>query len=328
MIVRDFVKVEPRETVTLVYDEGRRDESGALAAAIAECGAMAIEIDISRVVAQLHESDQFWVDPPKSLVAAVQHSIVSIFTVDETYAFRLDHRVRTLFETGPKCSVFKIDIGMGCWNLSVADLTEVEEIGKRIVGGVDGRRSVRVTSPLGTDLHLDISGRECLVVPQVPIRGEPYGISVPLWGEYNWAPIESATHGVAVIDGLTEAGAKMHVVSQPVVMTIESGRVVAVEGSIDAEAFRAVLATDAGAGVVGELGIGGNPKGILGTETEKARLGTVHLGFGSNASYPGGRNRSEVHVDGVIRNATVEVDGQTLIEGGRLTEFPRKGNGD
>jgi len=92
----------------------------------------------------------------------------------------------------------------------------------------------------------------------------------------------------------------------------------AVEGAADADEFRAVLATDAGAAVVGELGIGGNPHAMPGHETEKAFLGTVHFGFGSNHTYPGGRNRSAVHIDGVCRNVTVVADGRTVISDGRV----------
>jgi hypothetical protein len=53
-------------------------------------------------------------------------------------------------------------------------------------------------------------------------------------------------------------------------------------------------------------------------ETEKALLGTIHIGFGNNDEYPGGMVRSEVHVDGGARHATVEVDGRVILQEGRL----------
>jgi leucyl aminopeptidase (aminopeptidase T) len=142
-----------------------------------------------------------------------------------------------------------------------------------------------------------------------------------LWGEYNWAPIENSANGVLVIDGLTEASDAMRVASEPVKMNVAEGRVVEVAGrDADAQAFRSIFATDAGAATVGELGIGGNPRAHLGTESEKALLGTVHIGFGNNTVYPGGVNESAIHVDGVVRRATLEVDGRTIIASGQLVD--------
>ncbi len=319
MIVRDFAQVRPDETVTVFSDRPRRVEGEALALAVRESGAAVIHVDISQAVERVLQGPDFWLDPPASILACAQSSNVSLFAVDETYAFRLDHRVSSLFQTGQECSIFKVDVGMGTWRLTAEGMAVVDANGRALLRATSGCDQVRITSASGTDLRLSIRGRQCLEVPQVPSRGLPYGISVPLWGEYNWAPVDGSPDGTVVIDGLSEAGAAMAVVTEPVSLTVTGGLVTAVQGaSADADAFRAVLATDAGASVVGELGIGANPNARIGTETEKALLGTVHLGFGNNTSYPGGTNRSAIHVDGVVRNARVEVDGRLLLEGGRL----------
>jgi leucyl aminopeptidase (aminopeptidase T) len=55
-------------------------------------------------------------------------------------------------------------------------------------------------------------------------------------------------------------------------------------------------------------------------EDEKA-LGTVHLAFGSSAVL-GGVNEAGVHVDGVVRELTVELDGELLLGAGRLPVSP------
>lgn len=327
MIVRDFVRLRPDETIALVCDREHRDESEALALAVDELGATAITIDISQSVDRLLSSEAFWIAPPPQLLAALRASNVSLFVVDETFAFRLDHRVPELVEAGPGCSVFKLDAGMGSWGLTDDDILLVERIGRRLVGAIDGHDQVRVTSAAGTDLSLSVLGRRCLPILPVPERGKPYGLSIPLWGEYNWAPLEDRSNGVVVIDGLSEAGHVMHSVSEPVVITIENGRAVAIEGGADADDFRRVLATDAGAAVLGELGVGGNPKAMLGRETEKALLGTIHVGFGNNAAYPGGVNRSAIHVDGVVRDVTLEVDGQVVMRAGRLVDDDRVSSG-
>lgn len=68
-----------------------------------------------------------------------------------------------------------------------------------------------------------------------------------------------------------------------------------------------------------ELGIGTNPAAILTgnvLEDEKV-IGTAHLAFGTSAGL-GGVNAAGVHIDGVMLQATVEVDGQRLLDNGRL----------
>jgi hypothetical protein len=45
---------------------------------------------------------------------------------------------------------------------------------------------------------------------------------------------------------------------------------------------------------------------------------SVLIGFCNNDEYPGGRFRSEVHVDGGARHATVEVDRRVVLQEGKL----------
>jgi aminopeptidase len=269
-------------------------------------------------VASLLLGDEFWIDPPAPVIAAMQRSQVAILVLDETYGFRLDHKVRTLFETGPDCSIYKVDLGMGSWRLTRADLDAIERVGNDLLEAFAGADLVHVTSPGGTDVTLSIRDRECLPVVSVPERGLPWAIPVPLWGEFNWAPVEKSVDGRIVIDGITEATPLLHIVAEPVTWTVVDDRVVQVDGGQDADDFRQLFTIDDGASLIGELGIGSNPRAALGTETEKAKLGTVHFGLGQNDEYPGGKIRSAVHVDGVVRNARVEIDGKLVIANGRL----------
>lgn len=318
MLVRDFVKLRADETLTILVDGPRRHEGEALVRAAQEIGVKAVSIDMSQEVAALLLSDAFWTPPPPSIVAAVQASNVTIAVIDETYGFRLDHKVRGLFETGPECSLYKVDLGMGSWRLTPADIAQVSSIADRLLGALASADRIHVTSPGGTDVTLSIKGHGCLPVVAVPERGLPYAIPIPLWGEYNWAPVAGSVNGTIVIDGITEATAVLHVVSEPVTWTILEDRIVDVRGGQDADDFQTLFAIDDGASLIGELGVGGNPRAIYGTETEKARFGTVHFGVGQNDEYPGGEVRSTVHVDGVVRNARLEADGRVLVADGRL----------
>jgi leucyl aminopeptidase (aminopeptidase T) len=88
----------------------------------------------------------------------------------------------------------------------------------------------------------------------------------------------------------------------------------------------AVLATlDAGGAsgrVLAELGIGTNPAATLSgniLEDEKV-IGTAHVAFGTNISF-GGANASTVHIDGMLLEPTVELDGRSLVSDGESLDF-------
>jgi leucyl aminopeptidase (aminopeptidase T) len=73
---------------------------------------------------------------------------------------------------------------------------------------------------------------------------------------------------------------------------------------------------------VAELGIGTNDKALITgnvLEDEKA-IGTVHIAFGDNKSM-GGKIRVASHLDGVIMDPTVYVDGNLIMKDGKFLIF-------
>jgi leucyl aminopeptidase (aminopeptidase T) len=112
-------------------------------------------------------------------------------------------------------------------------------------------------------------------------------------------------------------------VDEPIRVTFERGRIVAVEGGKAAETMRRTIAeAGTGADVVAELGIGTNERArVTGSViTDEKVLGTAHVAFGDNASPSyGGDNRASIHVDGVMADATIEADGTVVFARGALT---------
>ena len=100
--------------------------------------------DISDVVQALLDGEAFWSLLPPSLISAVNSANVTIFVVDETFGFRLDHKVAETFTTGPECSIYKIDAGMGRWIFGPAQVDEVLAIGDRILRSLSAAEVVRV----------------------------------------------------------------------------------------------------------------------------------------------------------------------------------------
>ena len=69
--------------------------------------------------------------------------------------------------------------------------------------------------------------------------------------------------------------------------------------------------------VLAECGIGLNPAARLTGHmlTDEGTLGSVHFGFGSNATV-GGYNDVPFHIDCVIREATLWIDQSAVLVGG------------
>ena len=184
--------------------------------------------------------------------------------------------------------------------------------GARLAAALTAAESCRLTSAAGTDLTLSLEGRSA--TSDDGNLQEPGAFGNLPAGEAYVAPLETVGDGVIVFDG---ALADYGLLRAPLRVRLEAGRAVDADG----EAADFLLSTlDAGGPYgrsIAELGIGTNPGaelcGLVAID-EKVR-GTAHLAFGTSASF-GGVNQAGVHIDGMLRNPTVELDGRALLGGG------------
>jgi leucyl aminopeptidase (aminopeptidase T) len=192
----------------------------------------------------------------------------------------------------------------------------------------------RVTSRYGTDFVYRVDGR--IFVPPLPGDSfDPYKIInfdkdenrkggnlyyylFPT-GEFNVAPIEGSANGTLVID-LT-----MHHLGRlwtPISLTVEHGRVTTIDGGADARILRdylQVYGDDNAYMCPAEASVGVNAKAVVrGIQREdKNIMGTMHFGLGTNIDV-GGSVKSKIHMDGVILEPTLYVDGVKRIDNGRV----------
>ena len=108
----------------------------------------------------------------------------------------------------------------------------------------------------------------------------------------------------------------------PLVITVENGRLTKVEGGDDNGPYAgrlAVLFAKPENGTIAELGVGTNEEAILsGIILEDEKLyGTVHVAFGTNASF-GGVTHADCHYDGIVLHPTLYLDDQLIIENGEF----------
>jgi leucyl aminopeptidase (aminopeptidase T) len=201
-----------------------------------------------------------------------------------------------------------------------ADYQEIAAITRRLKEWLQAKERVHITTRLGTDLTFSIAGRD--IKEDTGLIHQPGQFGNLPAGECFVAPLEESAEGVLVVDkSFPEL-----VVEQPVRMTFRKGRVVAIEGGAEAEELvRRIehgeqLEQGENCRVIAELGIGTNPKARLTGKliTDEKVMGTIHVAIGDNASPSfGGANRAPIHIDGVVGQPTLVVDGQTLIEEGK-----------
>jgi len=194
----------------------------------------------------------------------------------------------------------------------LADYNQLKRSVDALAARLTAASECRITSPAGTDVRLTLTGRKAVCDAGDLDHDGAFG-NLPA-GEAYIAPIETTGRGVIVFDGSLAGHGLLR---KPLRITLEEGRIVAADGEA-AQWLLAALDSGGSSGrTIAELGSAPTHKPRLtGTilEDEKA-AGTAHLAFGMNASF-GGANVADIHIDGLIRTPTIELDGRLLLSDG------------
>lgn len=179
-----------------------------------------------------------------------------------------------------------------------------------------------VSSPQGTDLVIDLEGRNGNA--HSGIADEPGEFTALVHIEANIAPVEGTAEGTAVFDGAIP-NLDIGVLEEPVIMELEDGAVQSVEGGAGAEKIKRVWEEHDDPAVynIAQLAVGMNPEceefnGWF--SNDHGRYGNVHLGIGTSSNL-GGTTRAPVHFDAMMAEPTLELDGEVVIEDCEFTFF-------
>lgn len=174
----------------------------------------------------------------------------------------------------------------------------------------DQATEVRILAE-GTDLRIGLQGRKAMV--------DDGHFNMP-GGEFFYSPVEDATEGIVsftefpgIYNGNEAAGVRL---------VFKAGRVIEATAQRNEAFLHAILDTDDGARVLGELGIGCNPgvqshmRNVL---FDEKMYGTIHLAVGAGFPFLGGTNASNVHWDMVKdlrQNGQIFCDGELVQQNG------------
>lgn len=187
---------------------------------------------------------------------------------------------------------------------------------EKVMGKAD---KVHITTPLGTDISATIGGRPVQMNPgKVSAPGEEAYIPAGVVGQ---APIEESWNGHVVFDAFAFP---VGILRDPIELDIQDGRIVKFSGGAQAAEFEAWFASrnDPNIYMTCHYGFGINPAikqiGTLKFLNERM-YGIFDIGFGTN-DLPcfQGKIRANGHTDGLMTQATVTYDGQTVMENGKF----------
>jgi leucyl aminopeptidase (aminopeptidase T) len=307
-VMTEYLAVTPGDRVVLVVDTNTHPAlAPALMAAAARAGGDPI---VATIVPRAHSGSE----PPDPVMAAMREADVVLCAAS-----------RSLYHTTAKAmaqragarGVFNAPYRLDAWTIGAmtADFVAIRRQAEQLADLFRQTKSIRVTSPAGTDFTSSIVGRE----PKAWLTGicrHPGEASAYPGGEVSLPPVEGTSNGVIVWESVASDIGR---IVEPVVIEVTNGRAVAVRGGKEAAALQRILDTVKDADNIGEIGIGLNPSARITddiTESKKA-YGTVHVALGDSANEYGGTVECDVHLDGLVHAPTVYFDDRVIIEAGR-----------
>jgi len=202
------------------------------------------------------------------------------------------------------------------------DYKKLVEKGQNIVEKVSHSERVKVTSEKGTNIQFQVKNRKWIiddgVIGPEDIEFGDVGLNLPC-GEVFVCPIEESAEGTVFFDVPTDywghkiAGIKLQ---------FKEGKIASYDVEEGKKEFADALAAATGdKDKIAEFAIGLNPKAqfIRDILVDEKVLGTIHIAIGDNKGPAyGGKNNSSIHWDLIMKRPTVEVDGKTIMEDGKL----------
>jgi leucyl aminopeptidase (aminopeptidase T) len=301
-VVRRCLAVSAGEDVLVVTDARLRELGDALRDEAAAAGADA-------VLAVMDERATDGAEPPPTVAAAL--AACDVFIAPTSRSLSHTTARKRASEAGARGATMPGVTEEMLARVMAVDFDTLVARSRAVAALLTAGATARITCPRGTDLTLDLGGRDAIADDGDLTQPAAFG-NLPC-GEGFLAPLTG--DGRAVVSSLAALG----LTDEPARLTIKDGRLMAAAGGLGPE-FLARLTAHGDKGTnLAELGVGTNDRAILTgnvLEDEKI-LGTVHIAFGASAGI-GGTVSVPIHLDAVVVDATLEVDGRAVLDAGRF----------
>jgi leucyl aminopeptidase (aminopeptidase T) len=302
-VVRDCLAVREGEEVLVICDPRTQRIGERLRDEAAELGAEAVAAIIS-------ERPSHGAEPPRTVAEAMAASDVLIAPTSQSLSHTAARKRAT--DAGARCATLPGVTEEMLARVMSADMEGLRRKGHAVAEALDRASEAHITDANGTDLRLDISGREA--IPDAGELTEPGAFGNLPCGEGFISP--AGGQGTLVIDGSL---AGIGLVDEPVELVIEGGHLTSARGG-QGMAFMELLTEHGEEGTnTAELGVGTNERAILTGEIleDEKIAGTIHVAFGASAGI-GGTVQVPVHLDCIVMKPTLELDGEAIVRDGEL----------
>jgi leucyl aminopeptidase (aminopeptidase T) len=320
LAIEKCADVKPGESVLILAETGvsNRMITSFMSAAVSAAGG-----DVSVVI---YNSRPAYVDPPKPLPIAIKNVDVVICLDVYLAHTELDRKAR---EAGTRLlNVHPASFGALRRAFLGVDYDLIRRRGEKISKILLSGGKCNINSPIGTNLEVGISIDKGARIRHGTARERGMEETIP-GGKVSFDPIEETVNGVIVVNGVVVP--PVGVLKETVKLTFEKGRVVDIEGGVEADQYSRYLESfkDPYIYGIGHFTLGLNPKATL-TDSSfhevrgftsslaESIMGCVNLGIGRTA---GDYGKATQHTDIVAVGTTVEIDGQVIIKDGKYTIF-------
>jgi leucyl aminopeptidase (aminopeptidase T) len=194
----------------------------------------------------------------------------------------------------------------------------VESNGEKVRKAIESGREIRIRTQAGTDLRLRLAGNE-VTVNDGQIHNPPADKPAQVWlpaGEVFTAPDRTSVNGTVVVPFIDYRGNKIRNAR----LTFEAGRLAQIQAQ-NGEFLKDALAKATGdKDFFSFLDIGVNPNSTMIPKSDYCSFemaGMVTIGIGQ-APWAESPNQTDFSQEFFIPEATLEVDGKTIIRDGKI----------
>lgn len=300
-VITRCLGVRPGEDVLVVVDPESRGMGEALREAAAVAGADA-------VLAVMDERATDGTDPARPIAAAM--SACDVFICPTSRSLSHTPARKRASETGARGATLPGVTEDMLARVMAVDFDRMAARSQAVAELLSAAGEAQVTCPRGTDITLQLTGREGLADDGLLTARGAFG-NLPA-GEGFIAPLRG--EGTIVASSLSPIGLS----DEPARLTVADGRIAGAEGGVGPEYLGLLRAHGELGTNLAELGVGTNDRATLTgnvLEDEKI-LGTVHIAFGASAGI-GGTVSVPIHLDVVILDASLRIGNTAVLQAGR-----------
>ena len=302
--INNCLAVKKGESVLVITDEPERKIGYAFWEAAKETNSEAMLLEILPRSSNGEE-------PPEAVAKLMKDFDVLIIPTSKSMSHTKARR--DACEAGARCVTLPGILEDTMERTLNADYHEIAQRSIKLAEVVSQGRRAKVTTPAGTDITINIEGRECHA--DTGLVHNPRDFSNLPAGEAYIAPVEGTANGIIIVDG-----AMVGKIKKPIKIMVKDGFATQITGDRSAEELEKILEPFGQPGRnIAELGIGTNHKArIVGSVLEDEKvMGTVHMALGDNKSM-GGNVSVQSHLDGILLKPTLWIDDKKIMEDGEL----------